>query len=109
MFNIGFLSQTFPYEAYIHFVGVHPEYRVQGVGRVLYEHFFEIMRKHDRNIVRCVTAPINKASIAFHTSIGFQPEPQEMQMDGIPFYPDYDGLGEHRVLFVKQIFEDSHK
>jgi ribosomal protein S18 acetylase RimI-like enzyme len=35
-FLIGFLSQTYPSEAYIHFVGVHPDYRMAGVGRRLY-------------------------------------------------------------------------
>jgi ribosomal protein S18 acetylase RimI-like enzyme len=32
-FLIGFLSQTYPEEAYIHFVGVHPDYRKSGIGR----------------------------------------------------------------------------
>lgn len=35
-FLIDFLSQTAPEEAYIHFVGVHPDFRKQGVGRALY-------------------------------------------------------------------------
>ena len=30
-FLIGFLSQTFADEAYIHFVGIHPDYRKQGL------------------------------------------------------------------------------
>lgn len=103
-FLIGLFSQTFADEAYyIHFVGVHPDHRARGVGRILYERFFEIVREHDRKIVRCVTAPINKASIAFHISMGFQPESQKEQMDGVSFYPDYDGIGEHRVLFVRNI------
>jgi ribosomal protein S18 acetylase RimI-like enzyme len=102
-FLIGFFSQTYADEAYIHFVGVHPAHRAKGIGRALYEHFFEVMREHNRSIVRCVTAPINKGSIAFHTRMGFQTEGQEAQMDGIPFDPDYDGVGEHRVLFVKRL------
>jgi len=106
-FLVGFLSQTFENEAYIHFVGVHPDHRTQGVGRRLYERFFKIVRKNGCDLVRCVTAPINKGSIAFHTSMGFRAEPQGTQMDGIPFYPDYDGSGEHRVLFVKHIGDQS--
>ena len=39
-FLIGFVSQTFPDQAYIHFVGVHPARRGAGLGRQLYEHFF---------------------------------------------------------------------
>ena len=39
-FLIGFLSQTFPEEAYIHFVGVDPDYRKQKIGRQLYGDVF---------------------------------------------------------------------
>ncbi len=102
-FLIGFFSQTCADEAYIHFAGVHPGHRMQGVGRALYERFFETVREHNRSVVRCVTALVNRDSIAFHTRIGFQVEPQETQMDGVSFYPDYDGAGEHRVLFVKHL------
>ena len=101
-FLIGFFSQTHAAEAYIHFVGVHPDYRRRGVARKLYARFFETMQEHNRTVVRCVTAPINQSSRAFHTRMGFQVEPQETLMDGVPFYPDYDGNGEHRVLFVKK-------
>ncbi|MDQ3086612.1 MAG: GNAT family N-acetyltransferase, partial [Actinomycetota bacterium] len=43
-FVCGFLSQTDPEEAYIHFVGVSPEHRGTGVGRTLYERFFSEVR-----------------------------------------------------------------
>src|SRR5690242_10911110 len=42
-FLIGFVSQTHPQEAYIHFVGVHPKYRMAGVGRRLYDTFFQVV------------------------------------------------------------------
>jgi ribosomal protein S18 acetylase RimI-like enzyme len=102
-FLIGFLSQTFADEAYIHFVGIHPDYRKQGLGQALYEYFFEIASSKNRNVVRCVTAPTNKSSIAFHTRMGFEIESKETQMDAVPFYPNYDGEGEHRVLFTKYL------
>jgi ribosomal protein S18 acetylase RimI-like enzyme len=102
-FLIGFLSQTFPEEAYVHFLGVHPNFRKQGVALALYEHFFEGARQHGRRIVRLVTSTENRGSIAFHTHIGFEIEPQETKTDGIPFYPNYDGLGNDRVLFVKKL------
>lgn len=38
-FLIGFLSQSHPNEAYIHFVGVHPDYRRHDIGKHLYNHF----------------------------------------------------------------------
>ena len=56
-----------------------------------------------RNTVRLVTATVNKESIAFHLHIGFEIEPQETKIDGIPFYQNYDDLGGDRVLFVKRL------
>ena len=102
-FLCGFLSQSFPNEAYIHFVGVHPAHRQQKIGRLLYEKFFETAARGGRDTVRCVTAPVNKTSIAFHTRMGFEIEPGDGQVDGIFVHRNYDGLGEHRVLFVKRI------
>jgi predicted GNAT superfamily acetyltransferase len=36
-----------------------------GIGRKLYNEFFNVVKKNGRNIVRCVTSPVNKVSIAF--------------------------------------------
>lgn len=102
-FLIGFQSQTYPDEAYIHFVGVHPQFRKQGVGKRLYERFFIVARERGCQRVRCVTSPVNKTSIAFHLQMGFTVEPQDTVVDGIPVYEDYDGVGGSRVLFVKDI------
>ena len=102
-FLIGLLSQSYADEAYIHFVGVHPDYRQAGLGRLLYERFFDVVRQHGRSLVRCVTAPINKTSIAFHTHMGFVMQPSPYQIDGIPIARDYDGHNGDRVLFVKTL------
>jgi ribosomal protein S18 acetylase RimI-like enzyme len=93
-FLIGFLSQTDPSEAYVHFVGVAPERRGQGLGRSLYERFFADARAHGRTLVRCVTSPANEPSVAFHRALGFEVE---------RVAHDYDGPGEDRVLFVKKL------
>ena len=61
-FLIGFLSQTDPDEAYIHFVGVSPEHRGGGLGRQLYERFFEDARAAGRMRVTCVTSPSTRRS-----------------------------------------------
>jgi ribosomal protein S18 acetylase RimI-like enzyme len=104
-FLIGFLSQTYPEEAFLHFVGVHPDYRKNGVGRQLYNQFFDIVKKNGRNIVRCVTSPVNKVSIAFHTKMGFEIEKNgDKEKDGVSVYTDYDGPNQDRVLFVKKLF-----
>jgi ribosomal protein S18 acetylase RimI-like enzyme len=102
-FLVGFLSQSQPDEAYIHFVGVHPAYRKQRLAKTLYQLFFETVRQHNRTIVRCITSPVNTTSIAYHTALGFQIEPQESQMNGVSYDPDHDGLGQPRVHFVKYI------
>ena len=93
-FLIGFLSQSDAAEAYIHFVGIAPERRGEGLGRQLYEHFFDSVRGDGRTRVRCVTSPANSGSVAFHQALGFEVE---------RVAEDYDGPGEDRVLFVKRL------
>ena len=93
-FVCWFLSQAAEDEAYIHFVGVDPERRGEGLGRELYERFFEEARTNGRTLVRCVTSPLNERSVAFHESLGFEVE---------QVVPDYDGPGEDRVLLVKRL------
>lgn len=100
-FLIGFVSQTFPAEAYIHFIGVHPQYRQKGLGKALYERFFQAVKKLGCKKVWCVTSPVNKNSIKFHLRIGFSIEPGSHTEEGIFIHKDYDGHGEDRVLFCK--------
>jgi GNAT superfamily N-acetyltransferase len=102
-FIVGFVSQTSPQEAYIHFVGVNPDYRKQGLGERLYQRFFEVVKERGCLTVSAVTSPLNKGSIAFHTRMGFVPKPSETEVDGIAVQADYDGRGEDRVLFVKEL------
>lgn len=102
-FLVGFFSQTHRNETYIHFVGVHPEYRKAGVARKLYELFFETVKQQGCHTVRCVTSPVNKTSIAFHTRLGFMMEEGDEVQEGIPVHSDYDGQGGSRVLFVKNL------
>lgn len=106
-FLVGFLSQSNPEEAYIHFVGIHPNFRKQGIGSILYSQFFRTAQAFDRVRVKCVTSPLNKSSIAYHIRMGFEAEPSEIQEDGVPYHLDYDGPGEHRVLFVKHLQESA--
>jgi len=102
-FLIGLVSQTIPTEAYVHFIGVHPDYRKDGVAKSLYQMFFEKVREKGCDVVRCVTSPINKTSIAFHTRMGFQIEKGTGEVDGVPVTMNYDGIRQDRVLFVKEL------
>ncbi len=102
-FLVGFVSQTRNNEAYIHFVGVHPEERMRGLGRQLYERFFEAVRMRGSRTVRAVTAPINLRSMAFHRRMGFEFEPGNAEVDGVPVAAHYDGPGRDRVRLVKHL------
>lgn len=102
-FLIGFLSQSNSTEAYIHFVGVHPGYRKQQIGKSLYFEFFRVVKENGRSIVRCITSPVNKASIAYHTKMGFEIEEGDRKVDGFSVKSNYDGQGQDRVLFLKQL------
>lgn len=93
-FLVGFLSQTHPDEAYVHFLGVSPGERGSGLGRRLYERFFEAVAADGRSIVRCVTSPANPDSVAFHQALGFEVE---------DVVDDYDGSGESRVLLARRL------
>ncbi len=93
-FLIGFLSQTEDDTAYVHFIGVAPDERGSGLGRELYECFFDAARRTGRTVVRCVTSPQNALSLAFHDALGFEQE-------GVA--EDYDGAGNSRVMLAKRL------
>jgi len=91
-FLIGFVSQTDPATWYIHFVGVDPALRGQGIGRELYAWFFEQARRRGAKRVKCVTSPENTGSQAYHARLGFAAP-----------VPDYDGPGLARVVFTREL------
>ena len=76
-FLVGFLSQTRVDEAYVHLIGVRPDLRGSGVGRRLYERFFELARERGRSVVTAQTALVNERSIAFHRALGFESEKRD--------------------------------
>lgn len=102
-FLIGFFSQSYTNEAYIHFVGVHPQFRKRGLAKKLYDAFFAICRKHHRTTVRACTSPVNKGSIEFHKRMGFELERGNGEIDGIPVTLDYNRAGDHKVLFKRRM------
>jgi GNAT superfamily N-acetyltransferase len=97
----GLFSQTAPV-AYVKFIGVRRSYQKKGIGRRLYEHFTNFAREKGCKELKAITSPGNKASIAFHKSIGMElfGEPDE---EGTPVIRDYGGPGIHRVVFHKRI------
>jgi predicted GNAT superfamily acetyltransferase len=93
-FLVGFLSPSEPDQAYIHFVGVSPDRRGDGLARVLYERFFALAAADGRHVVHAITAAVNAPSIAFHTAMGFTVTPP---------IPGYDGDATPKVLFERSL------
>lgn len=102
-FVVGFRSQTHPEQSYIHYVGIDPAMRGSGLGRTLYETFFEAARALGCNEVQCVTSPINDRSIAFHRAMGFEMLAGDAEIGGVPVFTDYDGHGGSRVRFRRPL------
>lgn len=93
---VGFISQTDVRQAYVHFIGVNPKFRQQGIGRQLYKYFFTIVSQKGCKEVSCTTTPLNRTSIAFHEAIGFQAKKMK----------DYNGPGEDRITFSYHLQND---
>lgn len=102
-FLIGFLSQARFNEGYIHFAGVHPAYRGTGLGRNLYNRFFQICRDHGRDTIRACTSPVNIGSIEFHRKLGFDILPGDTEIEGIPVTLNYNKPNDPKVLFQTMI------
>ena len=101
-FLIAFRSQDDPTVAYIHFVGVDPELRGTGLARGLYELTFETMKAAGCTEIRAITGPKNRRSQAFHAAMGFTAH-GDHEIDGVLAYSNYDGPGEPRVVFTRQL------
>ena len=104
-FLIGFVSPDDPSIAYVHMVGIDPNWRRRGLGGTLYERFFDDARERGATRVRAITWPGNRASVAFHQALGFRPTagPGSQNLYGTPAFADYDWSGEDRVLFERPI------
>ncbi len=102
-FLVGFMSQTEKKVGYIHFAGVHPGFRKEGIGKMLYKSFFQCCKSNERTIIKSCTSPVNKLSIGFHQSMGFEIEHGDGIIDGVPVTLNYLGVNNPKVLFRKEI------
>lgn len=100
-FLVGFMSQSEERVGYIHFAGVHPQFRKFGIGRRLFEKFYAACKANDRSILKSCTSPVNKLSINFHRKMGFEIEAGNGIIDDVPVTLDYLGKGNPMVLFKK--------
>jgi ribosomal protein S18 acetylase RimI-like enzyme len=104
-FIVAFISPDDPTTGYVHMVAADPNWRRAGIGRALYERVFEDFAARGVKRVKAITWPGNRASVAFHTAIGFRIEdgPGTQRLYGTPAYPNYDGWGEDRVVFTRDL------
>lgn len=102
-FLVGFLSQSDESVGYIHFAGVHPNHRKIGVGRFLYQKFYDFCIARNRSIIKSCTSPINKLSIDFHLRMGFVIEPGDGVVDGVPVTMNFLRKNDPKVLFRKEL------
>lgn len=101
-FLVGFVSDAVKDTGYVHFVGVDPDFRRSNIAKTLYSHFFQYCIGKGVGSVKCVTSPVNADSIAFHQHLGFRASDYDANGNPVPVF-NYDGPGEHRVLFKLQM------
>jgi GNAT superfamily N-acetyltransferase len=77
----------------VHLVGIHPDYRRRGVGKVLYQAFEEECRSQGCVLMKAVTTTGNDGSIGFHQATGWDVSQVE----------DYAGPARPRVVFIKKL------
>lgn len=91
-FLFGFIG---PNIGYVHLVGIHPDYRRRGVGRLLYAAFEEDCRREGCLKLKAITTLGNEGSVRFHHAQGWDMAEVE----------DYAGPGRLRIIFTKKLFK----
>lgn len=95
-FLLGFTTEAVPPEpitGYIHFVGIKPESRRQGVGRLLYDTFIKQSVAAGAKRIKAIAPIGNDESARFHRALGFT----------VTEDPNYAGPGRGRLVFTKQL------
>jgi GNAT superfamily N-acetyltransferase len=77
---------------YVHLVGIHPDHRRRGVGRLLYEAFERDCRKAGAVRMKAITTLGNEGSQIFHQVLGWDMVEIE----------NYAGPGRPRIVFSKE-------
>jgi predicted GNAT superfamily acetyltransferase len=103
-FLVGFHSPDWPDVAYCRLIATNPNLRNRGLGRALYERFFEDAERAGRHEIRAITWPGNRASIAFHRALEFEVEagPGSQNLYGTPAQAGYDFDREDRAILVRR-------
>jgi len=102
---IGFRSQTYPDQAYMHLLQVDPAYRGLGVGQRLFSQFQQAAVAIGCKKITAISRPQNKTGMAFYLKMGFKPVSSEsmVEVEGVQAIKDYNGPCKHMVLWSKDI------
>jgi GNAT superfamily N-acetyltransferase len=92
-FLLGFVSHDERRTGYIHLVGIHPDHRRKGVGRLLYSRFTEAALAAGCTRLKAITTTGYEGSLRFHLAQGWQAQ----EVD------DYAGPGRKRIVFTREI------
>jgi ribosomal protein S18 acetylase RimI-like enzyme len=92
-FLLGFVTEGHPRVAYVHLIGIHPQYRRRGVARMLYEEFAKRAESRGAAKMKAITTAGNEGSVEFHRALGF----------GIEEVPNYAGPGFGRYVFTREL------
>ena len=104
-FVIAFHSQDDPATGYVHMIAAEPNRRRRGLGRALYERAFADLAGRGARRVVAVMWPANRISVDFHRALGFRVDdgPGSQRLYGTPAFADYDGPGEDRSVFIRDL------
>ena len=89
-FLLGFIATEGVRTGYVHLVGIHPDYRRRGVGRLLYRSFTTRCREAKCERMKAITTASNEGSIRFHLALKWTAQEVE----------DYAGPSRKRVVFT---------
>jgi GNAT superfamily N-acetyltransferase len=100
-FLLGFIARAGREGAvgYVHLVGIHPDHRRRGVGRLLYGAFEQDCIKAGVSRMKAITTLGNEGSQTFHQVLGWDMVEIE----------DYAGPGRPRIVFSKEFAKDNGK
>jgi GNAT superfamily N-acetyltransferase len=91
-FLLGFRCPDVPV-GYVHLVGIHPNCRRRGVGRLLYSAFEADCRSEGCERLKAITTLGNEGSVNFHAALGW----------AVAEIEDYAGPGRPRIVFTKEL------
>ena len=92
-FLFGFVAPPNGEVGYVHLVGIHPEFRRQHVGSLLYEAFENACGEAGCTRLKAITTLGNEGSVSFHTAQHWKVHEEA----------DYAGPGRARIIFTKTL------